>query len=156
DGAAGGLTVSGELMGTPRYMAPEQAAGRRDLTVAADVYSLGVVLYERLTGSLPFQAEDFFELVRQGGRTGPPRPSSIRPGLDRDLETVCLKCLEKEPDKRYASGEALADDLDRWLRGEPIVARPVRTWQRAVKWVRRRPAIAALLVVSVAAVLSLL
>jgi len=156
DVSSRGLTLSGDPVGTPRHMAPEQAAGRKDLTIAVDVYSLGVVLYERLTGVTPFAADDVLDLLRQVREADPPRPSSVRPGLDRDLETVCLKCLEKNPGKRYASAEALADDLDRWLRGEPIVARRVQTWERAVKWVRRRPAIAALLAVSVVAALTLL
>jgi serine/threonine-protein kinase len=138
----GSFTETGQVLGTPKYMAPEQAAGRKDLTVAADVYSLGVILYERLTGQTPFTGDNALTLLRQARESEPPRPSSIRPGLDRDLETVVLKCLEKEPSRRYPSAEALADDLDRWLRGEPIHARPVGRLEKTWLWARRNPAVA--------------
>jgi predicted ATP-grasp superfamily ATP-dependent carboligase/predicted Ser/Thr protein kinase len=140
----GSFTETGQVLGTPKYMAPEQAAGRKDLTVAADVYSLGVILYERLTGQTPFTGDNALTLLRQARESAPPRPSSIRPGLDRDLETVVLKCLDKEPDRRYPSAEAFADDLDRWLRGEPVQARPVGQAERAWRWCKRNPVISGL------------
>jgi tRNA A-37 threonylcarbamoyl transferase component Bud32 len=138
------LTEPGQVVGTPRYMPPEQAAGRKDLTVAADVYSLGVILYERLTGRTPFLGENVLTVLRQVRETEPPRPSSIRPGLDRDLETVVLKCMDKEPARRYSSAEALANDLSFWLSGRPITARPVGQTERFWRWCKRNPAVAGL------------
>jgi eukaryotic-like serine/threonine-protein kinase len=138
------FTEPGQVLGTPRYMAPEQAAGRKDLTVVADVYSLGVILYERLTGQTPFTGDNALTLLRQARESDPPRPSSIRPGLDRDLETVVLKCLEKEPNRRYPSAAELADDLDRWIRGEPIQARPVGQIERVWRWCTRNPVVSGL------------
>jgi WD40 repeat protein/tRNA A-37 threonylcarbamoyl transferase component Bud32 len=150
------LTQSGELLGTPSYMAPEQAAGRKGMTTAVDVYGLGAILYELLAGRPPFRAATPLETILQVLEREPAPPRSYAPEVDRDLETICLKCLEKDPSRRYASAEALALDLERWLAGEPIHARRTSTWERARKWARRKPATAALFVVSVLAALSLL
>jgi tetratricopeptide (TPR) repeat protein len=136
-------TGSGALLGTPQYMAPEQAAGRH-AGPAVDIYALGVVLYECLTGRPPFQAATPLEALDQVRSMDPPPPSGLRPGLPRDLETICVKCLEKEPRRRYPSAAALADDLARFLRGEPIAARPIGPGERLAKWVKRRPYQAAL------------
>ena len=139
------LTLSGAVMGTPAYMAPEQAAGKnRQVTGAADVYSLGAILYQILAGRPPFQADTPLETLRKVTDEEPKRPSSINIGADADLEIICLKCLEKAPHRRYASAEQLAEDLERWLRDEPIRARPVTPLERSWKWIKRRPAFAAM------------
>jgi tRNA A-37 threonylcarbamoyl transferase component Bud32 len=147
------LTLSTSVLGTPAYMAPEQAAGNaKDAGTPADIYALGAVLFELLTGRAPFLGKSALEVLRLVADAEPPRPTTLVPGLDRDLEAVCLRCLEKDPARRYASAAALADDLERWLRHEPLSIRPVSPSERAVKWVRRRPLIAALSAACVAAV----
>jgi WD40 repeat protein/serine/threonine protein kinase len=139
------LTGADEMLGTPAYMAPEQVRGRsQDLGPAVDVYALGVILFEMLTGRPPFNAGDPFETMLLLTEQEPVPPRTLQPKVPPDLETICLKCLEKEPLRRYPSAAALADDLRRFQAGEPILARPTPAWERAWKWVRRRPALAAL------------
>jgi serine/threonine-protein kinase len=134
------LTSPGSVVGTPAYMAPEQAAGRADLVGAAtDVWALGVMLFELLTARRPFPGPRRGDVLYQIRAADPPRPRALRPGLDRNLETITLKCLEKEPARRYPSAGALADDLGCWLRGEPIRARPQRWPARVLRAARRRP-----------------
>ena len=133
-------------------MAPEQARSEKRLTTAVDVYALGGVLYALLTGRPPFKAGTTLDDPGEGGDRRPRRHRrSLQPKAPADLETICLKCLRKEPGRRYASASELADDLDRFLNGEPIQARASTVWERAFKWAKRRPARAALLAVSAAA-----
>lgn len=134
------MTRTVDMLGTPTYMAPEQARGTSAaLTRATDVYGLGAVLYQLLTGRPPFSAETPFEIVRLLLETEPPDPRAINPKLGRDLSTICLKCLEKDPQHRYTSALALAEDLERCLRREPIRARRSGVVSRASKWIRRNP-----------------
>ena len=145
------VTNSFDVLGTPSYMAPEQAAGRtKELTAAADVYALGAVFYQMLTSQPPFAGGTTYETIRLVLETEPRSPRLWNPKVDVDLATICLKCLEKDPQRRYSSALALAEDLERWLRHEPIRARRSGIFTRSRKWIRRNP-VAAVLVPSLAA-----
>ena len=155
-GSDGRLTLTGAVLGSPYYMAPEQASGKSaQLSTAADTYSLGIVLFELLTGRLPFRAETPVATLKLVLEANPPKPRSINPAVDPDLETICLKCLEKDPRNRYPSAEALAEDLDFWQKDLPITARRTGPVERGCKWIKREPFKAGAVVsVTLAALLS--
>jgi serine/threonine-protein kinase len=151
----GGQTADGVAVGTVEYMAPEQAAGRtKEIGPLSDVYALGAILYELLTGRAPFQRDDYLKTLHELQERDPPRPRTLNPQADAELEAVCLKCLEKKPQQRYPSAEALADDLARWLRGEATLARPRRWPVRVGRTIRRHPLLStAIALAGIAAVL---
>jgi WD40 repeat protein len=151
-----GFTFTSSVLGSPNYMAPEQAAGKtRQLTTAVDVYGLGAILYHLVAGRPPFQAKTPIETLRQVVDQDPLPPRQANPQVDRDLETITLKCLRKEPSARYGTAEELAEDLERWLGGLPILARPLGPISSAWRWSRRRPALAGLCLVSLIAAITL-
>ncbi|WP_020466550.1 serine/threonine-protein kinase, partial [Singulisphaera acidiphila] len=151
-----GHTESGQVMGSPSYISPEQARGRnREVGPTADVYSLGAILYQMLTGRPPFRGTTPVETVMQVIHEEPVPPSRLLSKVPRDLETICLKALDKEPRRRYASANDLADDLGRYLAGEPIRARPTPLWERGLKWTKRRPTTAILVALGVSSVVGL-
>ncbi|MFO0841486.1 MAG: protein kinase [Gemmataceae bacterium] len=146
-----GQTRPGDLLGTPSYMAPEQIDNVRGAGPPADVYALGAILYECLTGRPPFKGATPLATLEQVRYAEPVAPGQLQPGLPRDLQVITLKCLEKAPARRYPTAQAVADDLRRWLEGRPILARPGGVGERVLKWARRRPALAALVAVSAVA-----
>ncbi|HEV3006200.1 MAG TPA: protein kinase [Pirellulales bacterium] len=151
-----GCTRTGAVVGTPAYMAPEQAGGRSgEIGTRTDIYALGVILYETLTGRRPFQGTTVIETLDLVRSAEPVPPRRWRPSLARDLDVICLTCLAKEPQRRYATAAALADDLEAFLAGKPIRARPVPAWERSMKWARRHPARAALVLVCALAAMGL-
>src|SRR5581483_5287879 len=138
------LTQPGTLLGTPAYVAPEQAAGSRQTTTAADIYSLGAILCHLLTGQPPFQADTPLETIRQLMDKEASLPARLHPLVDRSLAAICLKCLRKDPAERYTSARALAEELERWSRGEPISVAPPGALKMLWSWRRRKPALAAM------------
>ncbi len=151
-GATDGLTVTGDVLGSPGYMAPEQALGQTAaIDVRTDVYALGATLYELLTGRRPFVGASVIETLDQVRKQEPVTPRLLNPAVPQDLETICLKCLEKQPARRFAAARELADELGRYLRGEPIHSRPIGAIDRVLRWCRRRPARAGFIGLSAAA-----
>jgi tetratricopeptide (TPR) repeat protein/tRNA A-37 threonylcarbamoyl transferase component Bud32 len=149
-----GLSGTGQVMGTPSYMAPEQAEGRvHEIGPATDVYALGVILYQCLAGKVPFKGTTLHETLKLVVTQEPEKPRRLQAEVPRDLETICLRCLEKEPRQRYATASDLADELGRFLRGEPVAARPVGRLERGWRWCRRNPAVASLLTAVAASLL---
>ncbi len=156
-GSDAGLTRSEAIMGSPSYMAPEQADGKaKAVGPAADVYAAGVILYELLTGRPPFRGAVIWETLEQVKSVEPVPPSRLVPKLPRDIETICLRCLQKDPSRRYGTADGLADDLRRFLEHRPVLARPIPAWDRAARWARRRPAHAALAAVVMLALAALI
>jgi eukaryotic-like serine/threonine-protein kinase len=152
-----GPTRTDAVLGTPQYLAPEQAEGRsREVGAQTDVYALGVILYEMLAGRPPFLGASTLEVLDQIRSTDPLPPSRVQPRIPPELEVICLKCLAREPSRRYATAADLADDLGRYLRGEPIHARRTPTWLRVSRWIRRKPVLASLSALSLGAVTALL
>ncbi len=143
------LTLTGQVLGTPNYMSPEQADPKRgETTLASDVYALGAILYHITTGRPPFMAETLTQTLRLVTETEAVMPRLLNPGLPRDLETICTKCLEKDPDRRYASAQDLANELGRFLEDKPILARPISGGEKFVRWCRRKPALASAIAIA--------
>jgi WD40 repeat protein len=155
-GDSASLTQTGQMLGSPAYLAPEIVSGKASASVTSDLYALGIVLYQLLVGHVPFRAQSQLDVMRQSVENEAPKPRSLNSGVPRDLETICLKCLEKEPSHRYKSAAEFGEDLQRWLNGEPIQASPSGVPARVWKWTKRHPAIAALIGVTVTASFALI
>lgn len=157
DDAESALTQTGEVLGTPSYMAPEQAAGlNSQIGPATDIYSLGAILYELIAGRPPFSGTTVMQTLMRVIQEDPVEPIRLQSTIPKDLQTICLTCLRKDPQKRYTSAELLANDLRAFLSGEPIAARPTKQGERVLRWVRRRPAIASILGIATFATIAVL